>query len=341
MVSLPKAELHLHLDCSLSYKVVSRLQPGISQQEFRSKFIAPRKCLNLADYLTRAPYQVRLMQSREALKLAVEDVFEQLAADNVIYAEFRFAPMLHLEQGLTPEEVVAAVDQATAACIATSGIEVRLILCTLRHYTREQSLATARLVERFRGTRVVALDIAGDEAGCPLEPHRPAYDYAHEQGLFMTAHAGEAAGAQSVWQTLRELGPSRIGHGVRSSEDPELMAFLKEQSIHLEVCPSSNVQTNMCDTIHQHPVDNLYRAGVPLNINTDCRTISETNLRREYQQLIDTFTWNHNDFLKSNVAAIRAAFIPPETRKRLEAKLLEAYSSHQLLPQTAQVGNRT
>jgi adenosine deaminase len=335
MVSLPKVELHLHLDCSLSYKVVSRLQPGISQQEFRAKFVAPSKCPDLADYLTRAPHLVRLMQSKESLKLVVEDVFEQLAADNVVYAEFRFAPLLHLEQGLSPEEVVAAVDRATEACIAGTGIEVRLILCTLRHYTREQSLATVHLVERFRGTRVVALDIAGDEAAFPLAPHRPAYDYAHERGLFMTAHAGEAAGAQSVWETLRELAPTRIGHGARSAEDPELVAFLKDEGIHLEVCPSSNVQTSICESFKQHPVDGLYRAGVPLSINTDCRTISDTNLRREYRQMADTFGWENPDFLKCNVSAIRAAFVPPETRQQLETKLTEACSIPNYLMQSA------
>lgn len=335
MESLPKVELHLHLDCSLSYKVISRLQAGISEQEFRSKFIAPSKCCDLADYLTRAPHQVALMQSCESLKLAVEDVFDQLAADNVIYAELRFAPLLHRDQGLAPEEVVAAVDRATESCIARTGIEARLILCTLRHYTREQSLATARLVERFRGTRVAALDIAGDEAALPLAPHRPAYDYAHERGLFMTAHAGEAAGAQSVWETLRELAPSRIGHGVRSAEDPELLAMLKEHGIHLEVCPSSNIQTSMCESIRHHPVDNLYRAGVPVNINTDCRTISDTNLRREYRQVGDTFGWNSDDFLRSNLDALRAAFLPAETKRCLEAKLTEAYSEPQDLKHSA------
>lgn len=335
MESLPKVELHLHLDCSLSYNFVSRFLPGISQQEFRSTFMAPSKCRDLAEYLTRAPHLVRLMQSRVALKLAVEDVFEQIATDNLIYAELRFAPLLHLEQGLAAEEVVEAIDRATEDCIARTGIEVRLVLCTLRHYTREQSLQTARLVEQFRGSRVAALDIAGDEAGQPLAPHKAAYDYAHERELFVTAHAGEAAGAYSVWETLRELAPMRIGHGVRSAEDPELIAFLKERGIHLEVCPTSNVQTSVCETIREHPVDRLYRAGVPLNINTDCRTISDTNLRREYRQVRETFAWKDADFLKCNLAAIRAAFVAPETKKRLEARLTGAQAGLQQLAQSA------
>jgi adenosine deaminase len=321
MESLPKVELHLHLDCSLSYKVVSRLSPDITEQQYRQDFIAPRKCASLAEYLTRAPHAVRLMQSEGSLRLAVEDLFEQLGQDNVIYAEIRFAPLLHLDRGLTPEQVIAAVDNAVEKCIARTGIEARIILCTLRHYTREQSLQTARLVKSFAGTRVVALDIAGDEAGYPLTPHKAAYDYAHQHGLFVTAHAGEAAGPSSVWETLQELSPARIGHGVRSAEDPELVAALKQQRIHLEVCPSSNLQTGICEALENHPVDRLYRQGVSLNINTDCRTITLTNLTREYRELEAAFGWCDQDFLRCNLNALDAAFLQEQVKDRLRSRL--------------------
>jgi len=145
MEALPKVELHLHLDCSLSHKVVGRLRPAISSEAYRRTFVSPRKCRDLAECLTYATPAVKLMQSEESLRLVVEDVFEQLGADQVIYAELRFAPLLHLEQGLTGERVVATVDEAVERCIKSSGIEARIILCTLRHYTSEQSLETARL----------------------------------------------------------------------------------------------------------------------------------------------------------------------------------------------------
>jgi adenosine deaminase len=156
MTQLPKVELHLHLDCSLSYGAVSRLDPSISRQEFESEFIAPPQCASLADFLTRAPRGFQLMQSEEALRIVTEDLFEQLKNDQVLYAEIRFAPLLHLAKGLTPEAVVTAVDRATEQCTRDTGIEARLILCTLRHFSREQSLLTAQLVERFQGSRVVA-----------------------------------------------------------------------------------------------------------------------------------------------------------------------------------------
>jgi adenosine deaminase len=322
--TLPKVELHLHLDCSLSYKVVHCLNPAISETEYRATFIAPRKCSSLAEYLTRSPHGFLLMQTREQLRLVVEDLFEQLAADRVIYAEIRYAPLLHLEQGLTAEEVVQSVDRAVEECIRGTGIEARVILCTLRHYTGEQSMQTARLVRQFRGSCVVAFDIAGDEAGYPLAPHKPAFDYAREQGLFVTAHAGEAAGAPSVWETLNDLRPSRIGHGIRSAEDPRLLTVLKERGIHLEVCPSSNVQTSVCHGLRDHPVDRLYRAGVSLGINTDARTITDTTLEREYGELRKCFGWAPGEFLKCNLEALRAAFIPEDLKQKLAARLTAA-----------------
>jgi adenosine deaminase len=319
--ALPKVELHLHLDCSLSYSLVSRLDPSITRQRFDAEFVAPPRCSSLAEFLTRAPSGFRLMQTRDALRLAVEDLFEQLAADNVIYAELRFAPLLHVERGLSPAEVVEVVERATEACVKTTGIEARAILCTLRHFTREQSALTARLVDDFRGSCVAALDIAGDEAGFPIEPHIDAFRFAIERGLHRTAHAGEAAGSQSVWQTLRELHPSRIGHGVRSIEDPSLVTHLRAQRIHLEVCPSSNVQTRAWPEYGDHPIDRLMREGVPVSVSTDARTITHIDLRREYARIREHFGWTDDTFLLSNLAAIDAAFADESVKSRLRRRL--------------------
>jgi len=316
-----KVELHLHLDCSLSYQVVSRLDPSISRSEFEAEFIAPPQCTSLADFLKRAPRGFRLMQTEEALRLVAEDVFEQLAADRVIYAELRFAPLLHLARGLSPEAVVAAVDNATEHVIASSGIEARLILCTLRHFDQEQSLLTAELVKHFAGSRVIALDLAGDEAGFPIEAHIPAFRYAIEHGLRRTAHAGEALGAASVWQTLRAFEPERIGHGVRSVEDPALIEHLKQKRVHLEVCPTSNVQTQVCSTYGQHPVDKLFRSGVSLGINTDARTITNVTLEQEYARLEEQFGWSDAEFRASNREALRAAFLSDSAKERLLEQL--------------------
>ena len=321
MIRLPKVELHLHLDCSLSYSAVSRLDPSISREEYDAEFVAPPQCASLADFLTRAPRGFQLMQSRDALRLVTEDVFAQLAADRVIYAELRFAPLLHLLGGLTAEAVVEAVDRAAEECIAATGVEARLILCTLRHYSEEQSLETARLVEQFRGSRVVALDIAGDEAGFPVDAHVPAFRYAAERGVARTAHAGEARGADSVWETLRDFAPSRIGHGVRSIEDAALVEHLRRERIHLEICPSSNVQTRASASYAEHAVDRLFRAGVSLGISTDTRTITNVTLEQEYTRLREHFAWDTAELAACNREALGAAFIDDAVRARLAARL--------------------
>lgn len=325
--SLPKVELHLHLDCSLSYAAVSALKPGVTRADYERDYIAPLKCTNLAEFLSRAPKGFQLMQSEAALQLVTEDLFAQLAADGVIYAEIRFAPLLHCEQGLSAEQVVEIVDRTTARMIGATGVEARLILCTLRHFSAEQSMQTAMLVEKFYGTRVTALDLAADEAGFPLDAHIKAYHYACERGLHRTAHAGEARGPESVWETLRLLKPTRIGHGTRSIEDQQLVEHLQREGIHLELCPTSNVQiipTLAC--MKDHPIDRLYRAGVSVNINSDSRMLTPITLEAEYRGIAQTFGWGSNEFLATNLMAMDAAFVDAPTRERLKAELRKAYA---------------
>jgi adenosine deaminase len=326
--ALPKVELHLHLDCSLSYAAVARLNPGVTRLEYDRDYIAPARCTNLADFLSRAPRAVRLMQSEQALELVTADVFEQLAADGVIYAEIRFAPLLHLDAGLTAERVVEVVDRAAEQGSRACGVEARLILCTLRHFTEEQSMQTAGLVEQFRGSRVAALDLAADEAGFPLDAHIGAYRYAREKGLFRTAHAGEGCGPESVWETLEKLRPQRIGHGTRSSEDPALVEHLRREGIHLELCPSSNVQ--IIPSVQEwadHPIDRLYRAGVKLNANTDSRMLTPVTLSGEYEGLRQVFGWGAEEFLATNLMAVEAAFVGEPVKAGLRERLRAGYKA--------------
>ncbi|WP_445666214.1 adenosine deaminase [Fodinibius sp. AD559] len=325
---LPKVELHLHLDCSLSFDVVQQLDPDISKEKYREKFIAPDKCRNLADYISRSESAVALMQDREALQLVTQDLFEQLQADNVIYAEIRFAPLLHTRKELSAEEVVDTVNETVEEQVKETGIEAGIILCTLRNYSENQSMETVRLVEQFAGSRVVGFDIAADEAGFPIDNHIPAFEYANEKGLNCTAHAGEACGAESVWETLGHFKPSRIGHGVRSAEDDELLDYLREHEIHLEVCPTSNVQTNVFDTIHDHSIDTLYEKGISLSVNTDTRTISDVRLDEEYQTLSNIFDWNIEQLLRCNLEAIDHAFTDEGIKERLRGTIREAYTNN-------------
>lgn len=323
---LPKVELHLHLDCSLSFDVVRQLDPQISEEEYREQFIAPDKCRDLADYISRSESAVALMQDREALQLVTKDLFTQLEADGVIYAEIRFAPLLHTRKDLSPEEVVNIVNKAVDEQAKATGIEAGIILCTLRHYSGDQSMKTVKLVEQFSGSRVVGFDIAADEAGFPIDNHIPAFEYANKQGLNCTAHAGEACGAESVWETIKHFNPSRIGHGVRSAEDDELLDYLREHNIHLEVCPTSNVQTNVFETIHDHSIDMLYKKGISLSVNTDTRTISNVTLDEEYKTLSDIFAWDVDQLYRCNLEAVDHAFTDDTTKEKLRRVIREAYS---------------
>jgi len=325
---LPKVELHLHLDCSLSYKAVSRLAPGVTLAEYKRDYVAPARCTNLAEFLSRSHMGFDLMQSEESLRLVTEDVFEQLAADGVVYAEIRFAPLLHTLNGLAPECVVEIVERAIDEQSRATGIEACAILCTLRHFSAGESMATAELVERFRGSRVAALDLAGDEAGFPLDAHVAAYRYSRDHGLQRTAHAGEACGPESVWETLRLLDPQRIGHGTRSHEDESLVAHLRARGVHLELCPSSNVQIiPSIESWRDHPIDKLYRAGVSLSVSTDSRMLTPATLTGEYEGLQRTFGWSAQDFLNANLMGIDAAFVEAPVKERIRKRLTESYGS--------------
>jgi adenosine deaminase len=322
---LLKVELHLHLDCSLSYKVVQQLDPSISPEQYQKNFVGPRKCDDLADFITRAANAIALMQTKEQLRLVTLDLFEQLKADRVIYAEIRFAPLIHTDKGLSGREVVQIVEETANEAIANTGVEAGIILCTLRHFKEAQSMETVKLVEAFQGSRVVGFDIAADEAGFPIDEHIKAFEYAKKAGLSVTAHAGEAKGAESVWETLEHFQPSRIGHGVRSVEDAKLLEYLRDHDIHLEVCLTSNVQTNVVDEIQDHPVNEIYDAGVSMSINTDARAICNVDLAKEYEILEQFFDWKKAHYLRCNLEAIKHAFLPEEKKEQLRHKLLAGY----------------
>ncbi len=326
--NFPKIELHLHLDCSLSYRVVQQLDPLVSPEEYERNFKAGTNCHNLLDYLSKAIRGVVLMQDEKALELVTLDLFDQLKDDGVIYAEIRFAPLLHLQKGMLPADVVEVVNGAIVKGREKTGIEASLILCTLRHFSTGQSMETVKLVEAFRGTNVVGFDIAADEAGYPVDPHVAAFQYAREKGLHVTAHAGEACGPHSVWETLTRFYPSRIGHGVRSVEDPLLLEHLKKEKIHLEICPSSNIQTGIYPGIADHPVNILYETGLSMSINTDGRTISNVTLADEYQRLNQTFGWTEKEMIQCNLNAINAAFLPDHRKQALKDRYLSLLKQH-------------
>ena len=325
--SLPKVELHLHLDVSLSFEGAVQLEPSLTRDVFLRDYVAPVKCTNLADFLSRVPRILELLQTERGLHVLTQEAFSQLADDHAVYAELRFAPLQHTRQGLSPQDVVSIIESEVERGVKDTGIESRLILCSLRHFSAEQSMQTVQLVDQFRGSRVVAFDLAGDEAGYPLTAHVEAFRFATDRHIALTSHAGEASGPQSVWDTLRTIKPSRIGHGVRSIEDPTLVKYLQQQRIHLEICPTCNVQLDVFPTYADHCIDKLYREDVSLGISTDNRTLTPVTLTQEYEKLATTFGWGKAEFLKCNTNAINAAFVPQPVKDDLLRRVHQAYGA--------------
>ncbi|MBX3061844.1 MAG: adenosine deaminase [Anaerolineae bacterium] len=323
----PKVELHLHVDTSLSYEGVAQLDPSVTREEYQRSFAGREECADLADFLTGVPRLISLQQTERGLQMLIQDMFRQLAADNMLYAELRFAPLQHLQQGLTPTEVVRIVEAETERAARDSGIEARLILCSLRHFSADQSMETVQLIDQFRGSRVVGFDLAGDEAGYPLTTHLEAFRLAADRHIPITSHAGEGAGAESVWETLELINPPRIGHGVHSVSDPALVKVLKDRRTHLEMCPTCNVQLKVFPSYAEHCIDKFHREGLSLGISSDNRTLTPITLTREYEKLEKTFGWTKADFLTCNLDTLEAAFLPDTRRQELRRELIERYEA--------------
>ena len=215
--AIPKVELHLHLDCSMSFASVSALDPSVTPERYRAEFLAPRKCVNLVDYFRYLAPALALLQTREALTVSTIDLLRQLHEDGVVYAEIRFAPQLHRQTGMSTEAVVETVLAALVEGRRSYPVEARLILCQLRPEDTANGLELVRIAQKYRAHGVGGVDLAGDETGYGLGEHIPVFKQARDLGLNITAHAGEAGGAEKVREVVEQLGVRRVGHGCARS----------------------------------------------------------------------------------------------------------------------------
>lgn len=321
----PKIELHLHLDCSLMRRALHRLGDPIGEANFRRIYSAPERCDTLLDYLKAIAPSCVVLQTAPALRIAMEELIRALAGDGVIYAEIRFAPHTHQNGGLSLDEVMVAVTDGLTAGMEATGITAGLILCALCDYAPERNLPVIELAHRWRDRGVVGVDLAGDEAGHPAAANRTVFDRAHTLGLPVTAHAGEAAGPDSLREVIELLRPARIGHGVRSIESEDLLTEIKARNLHLEICPSSNIQVGVFAAYADHPIDLMSRRGLSLSINTDARTVAPLSLSLEYRRLAKCFGWQAGEFLAHNLEAVRHAFLPASEKDRLSARLIDGW----------------
>ena len=310
-------ELHLHLDGSLRPETVWELAkeqniklPANTVDEVRDQMQVPEDCRTLEEYLTRFDLPLLVLQTREALERAAFELTEDLAKEGVTYAEIRFAPQLSIKGGMTQEQAVeAAIEGVKRGMEQYPSIRVGLILCCMRGEDNEEwNLQTVETAKKYLGDVVCAVDIAGEESLYPTDRFAPVFEKVREYGLPSTIHAGEAAGPESM-KTALAFGAKRIGHGVAAVEDPELVRRLIEEQITLEVCVTSNYQTKVVPSIEAHPIRRLFNAGVRVTVNSDNRTVSNTNVRKELDILRNVFGFKEQEIEKMEEYAWEARFL--------------------------------
>jgi adenosine deaminase len=329
----PKALLHDHLDGGLRPATVIDLArvcgyqqlPTHDADELAAWFVGAASSGSLELYLETFAHTVAVMQTADALVRVAAECAEDLDADNVVYAEVRFAPELHLENGLSLDAVVEAVLEGFQLGSEGRGIRVGVLLTALRHAAR--SFEIAELAIRYRDSGVVGFDIAGAEAGFPPTRHLDAFQYMQRANGHFTIHAGEGFGLPSIWEALQWCGADRLGHGVRIVDDimvvdgaavlGRLAAYVRDNRVPLEMCPSSNVQTGAAASIADHPIGLLRKLYFRVTVNTDNRLMSGTSVGTEFEKLVDAFGYGLDDVQWFTINALKSAFIPFDERLAL------------------------
>jgi len=327
----PKVLLHDHLDGGLRPSTVISLAdaaghtalPSTDPTELAGWFLGAAHSGSLVRYLETFGHTVAVMQTADALARVAAECAEDLAADGVVYAEVRFAPELHVEQGLMPDAVVEAVLEGFrigTARAAQDGRRIRVgcLLTAMRHAARSREIA--ELAVRYRDAGVVGFDIAGAEAGFPPTRHLDAFEHVRQQNAHVTIHAGEAFGLPSIWEALQCCGADRLGHGVRIIDDitvgndgaPQLgrlAAYVRDMRIPLEMCPTSNVHTGAAPSLAEHPIGLLTQLRFRVTVNTDNRLMSGVTMSTELAALVDTFGYGWAELQWFTVNAMKSAFI--------------------------------
>lgn len=325
--ALPKVVLHDHLDGGLRPETVVDLAddcgyaglPTRDAGELGAWFVDAAGSGSLPRYLETFEHTVSVMQSYEAIARVAEECAQDLAADGVVYAEVRFAPELLTTGGLSMAEVVEA---ALDGLDNDLDIDVNLLLCAMRQ--ADAGDAVADLVVAFADDGVAGMDLAGPERGYRASAFRGAFTKLRENMCHYTVHAGEAAGIESIADTLIHCAPERLGHGVGIVEDIRVVGdeaelgrvaqYVLDRQLPLELCPTSNVQTGAAASIEEHPITLLRDLGFAVTINPDNRLMSGVSLSEEMLRLVDRADWELPDLYEATLTAAQSAFIPYDDR---------------------------
>lgn len=320
-------DLHNHLDGSLTLDIIKKLADieeinlRGEEKDLLRKLTAPEDCKDLNDYLTKFAFSNHLLQSQIGIENAVYFLLEKLKEQGLIYAEIRFAPQLSIKNGLSQDEVVEAAIRG----LNRSSLKAGLILCCLRGDKNETfNIGTIEVAEKFLNKGVCAIDIAGAEALYKTSEFENLFKLAKEKGIPFTIHAGEADDYQSVDCAI-DFGAKRIGHGVNSIHSLKTLERLKQENITLEICPTSNIQTQIFKSINDFPFKTFLEKGIKFTINTDNMAVSSTDINKELNLVANGFNLSEKDIGKLLLNSADCAFLDDESKKELKNIIINTY----------------
>jgi adenosine deaminase len=326
--AIPKAELHCHIEGAAAPALVVRQAEKYGMDV--SGFIRDGAFFwnDFTSFLAAYDAAASLFRTEEDYARLAEHHLSLLARDGAIYAEFFISPDHARRAGLSPEAYTAALAEGIERARAKTGIEARMIVTGVRHFGVEAVEAAARFAARRVHPLVTGFGLAGDERHGDTEDFVRAFEIAREARLGITVHAGEFGGPESVRAAIDHLRPSRIGHGVRATEDPDLVQRIAEEGLVLECCPVSNVVLGVFPDFAHHPLPKLAAAGCRVTLNSDDPPHFHTSLGREYQVAAEYFGFTPARLAAITRTAIEAAFVDRRTRSELLARL-ERYQQGQ------------
>jgi adenosine deaminase len=329
IAKLPKTDLHCHLDGSLRLDTILELAreqnvklPTFDRGELFRLIYAGDVCNSLEDYLKAFDITLSVMQTEDALERTAYELAADAWKENVRYIEVRYSPLLHQRNGLRLTTVVEAVLRGLRHAKRELGIRYGVILCGIRSMTPETSIRIAELCVAFKNRGVVGFDLAGAEMNNPAKLHRQAFQLVIDNNINCTAHAGESFGPDSVHQAIHKCGAHRIGHGTRLVESGDLLNYVNDHRIPLEVCPSSNLQTKAASSWETHPVDFYVDYGLRVTINTDNRLITDTTVSKELWLCHKHYGWSLAQIKEIIIAGFKSGFMPYREKADLLAEIV-------------------
>jgi len=324
LTELPKPELHCHLDGSIRIDTILDLAqkdkielPSKDPDQLRKAITVKGRVKNLEEYIDKFKITLAVLQTPAALKRAAFELAQDAAAENVRLLEVRYSPILHQDQGMTPMESLDAVIEGLHEAEHAFNIKTSVIICGIRNFSIETSIQLAELAIAYKYRGVVGYDLAGAEENFPAKDHLAAFYLIRNNNVNVTLHAGEAYGPESIHQAIHYCGANRIGHGTRLREDGDLMNYVNDHRICLEMCLTSNVQTGSIDKIENHPIKFYHDYGLRVTLNTDNRLISGVTLVDEYMLAHQTFNFNMLDFKDFIISGFKSAFLEHRERTKL------------------------